>query len=159
MTDTARLRELAGKASGSAWEARWAPGMPASSLDFGVISHETGKEVCRVWIRDDVEYLEAANPTAILSLLDELDASKARIGEVKPLVWEAQRIDKTFWIGVAPLSGEYRVKHIEDDWELVRGIINIGAYPTCDEAKAAAQADYTARILSALAPPPHGDAK
>jgi hypothetical protein len=138
MTDTARLEK-------AVFDAIFDPGAEVG------MKHDRS---LTSWQTDAV-----MNVLSRISLLDELDASKARIGEVKPLVWEAQRIDKTFWIGVAPLSGEYRVKHIEDDWELVRGIINIGAYPTCDEAKAAAQADYTARILSALAPSPHGDAK
>jgi len=37
------------------YEARYCPGMPTDCCDYGVISHETGKEVCRVWDRDDAE--------------------------------------------------------------------------------------------------------
>ncbi len=39
------------------YEARHAPGIPTDCCDFGIISLSQGREVCRVWERDDVERL------------------------------------------------------------------------------------------------------
>jgi hypothetical protein len=41
------------------YEARYLPGTPTACCDFAVISTGTGREVCRVWDRDDVERLTA----------------------------------------------------------------------------------------------------
>ncbi|GEM_PF-5727517 len=57
------------------YEARYCPGMPTDCCDYGVISHETGKEVCRVWDRDDAEritgLLNTRHPTPAA---DEVEA-------------------------------------------------------------------------------------
>lgn len=39
------------------YEARHAPGIPTDCCDFGVVSLTAGREVCRVWERDDVEHI------------------------------------------------------------------------------------------------------
>jgi hypothetical protein len=74
MTDTARLRELAGKARTAA------PGDWRIDEFLGCVIGDGGTPIAG---RDVLNHIAAANPTAILSLLDELDASKARIAEVE----------------------------------------------------------------------------
>lgn len=39
------------------FEARHCPGIPTDCCDFGVISHATGMEVCRVWKQDDAKLI------------------------------------------------------------------------------------------------------
>lgn len=41
------------------YEARHAPGIPTDCCDFGIVSLSQGREVCRVWERDDAEHLAA----------------------------------------------------------------------------------------------------
>lgn len=75
MTDLSResleqwRSELAG-VSGDVWEGRYAPNLPAEPLTFGVISYATGKEVCRVWSREDLDHLRRCDPATIGALID-----------------------------------------------------------------------------------------
>lgn len=41
------------------YEARHAPGIRTDCCDFGIISLSQGREICRVWERDDAEELAA----------------------------------------------------------------------------------------------------
>lgn len=47
-------------ASPGPYEARVCKGMPADCCDYGVISHATGKEVCRVWTEADARMIASA---------------------------------------------------------------------------------------------------
>jgi hypothetical protein len=128
MTNTARLRELAGKLR------EFAP-------TWGFMSDERGI----------ASGLMDAASTAILSLLDELDASKARIAEVKPLEWGGNGIDVFYTTSVL---GTYTVKHDGDEpeeWSYNLGNRMLGSARDESEAKAAAQEHHDKRILSALA--------
>jgi hypothetical protein len=90
MTDTARLRELAGKATPGEWTSTRAKYPVDLEYDYS-IDAPGAPVIAEVFGRDakggkppagaNAAYIAAANPTAILSLLDELDASKARIAE------------------------------------------------------------------------------
>jgi len=79
--------------------------------------------------------------------------------EVKPLVWEGD----ARWPGsmfAGPSWLEYVIAEQDaDDWQVSFPGGTFGNYPTLEAAKAAAQADYTARIHSALALPVDGGAK
>lgn len=77
--------------------------------------------------------------------------------KVKALEWSRENIDGTFWIGCAPVAGfgEYRVKFNGTKWECIRGVVLHSEHGTSNAAKAAAQADYETRILSAIEPSPH----
>jgi hypothetical protein len=120
---------------------------------FSIDTFDNGVSVAEAWNRRP--------------LLDELDASKARIAEVRPLEWDGEQAASPF--------GTYEISiwnTARDEWKwrapdklrdvwTAAGQVN-GAWRqslTKEEAKAAAQADYAARILSALTPPPRGDAK
>lgn len=39
------------------YEARLCPDIPTDCCDYGVVSHATGKEVCRVWQEDDARLI------------------------------------------------------------------------------------------------------
>ncbi len=56
------------------YEARYCPDIPTDCCDYGVISHETGKEVCRVWDRDDAERI-----TALLNTRHHTPANPGRL--------------------------------------------------------------------------------
>jgi choline dehydrogenase-like flavoprotein len=176
MTDTARLRELAGKAlgrSGNVWKAT------STRIDgtLNLVESRDGYVAsCDFELGQDEDhaaYIAAANPTAILSLLDELDASKARIVEVKPLEW--QFYPDAFppaWDAPTPF-GRYSIEegwspntedpawHSDSEpiWTLTFSGQSERVFNSLEAAQASAQAGYAARILSTLAPPPHGDAK
>lgn len=47
------MTETPAEALKANYEARICPGIPTDCCDYGVISHETGKEVCRVWTEED----------------------------------------------------------------------------------------------------------
>jgi hypothetical protein len=95
-----------------------------------------------------------------LSLLDELDASKARIAEVKPLKWK--RYEKDVKQFAHTDTGVMFCLYLDYDlWHLERrdGGVTHSVWDTEDEAKEFAQTKWSELVLSALAPPPHGDAK
>lgn len=66
--------------------------------------------------------------------------------KVKPLEWGV-------FGAVTPLCSSYFVRQYDDErwgWHLTYGPEQTERFETADEAKAAAQADYEARIRSAL---------
>ena len=65
--------------------------------------------------------------------------------EVKPLQWVE---DLGFWKAQTNLIACYSVWDCGDHWEC--SLLD-GKFPSAEAAKSAAQADYTARIMSALA--------
>lgn len=83
-----------------------------------------------------------------------LEAERAEARKVKPLVWEESL--KGRWIGAPAVKlGDlaFWVFQVHDGY--MRHVIGQGrvVYRTIEAAKAAAQADYEARILSALDKP------
>lgn len=117
------------------------------------------KSVCNWWLPPQhplavickAETEEAAQ--AIADALNGRADTPARAGMVKPLVWASDLHGR--WIGEPPVklgtlafwvfgtpSGGFE-RHTESGKQL---------YPTLEAAKAAAQADYAARILAALLP-------
>jgi hypothetical protein len=72
-------------------------------------------------------------------------------GVVRPLIWA--KLDR--WYTLAPVTGrEYTLFEEEGKVWVALSDGNLHDFATHDEAKAAAQADYSARILSALTPSP-----
>jgi len=63
------------------FEARYCQGIPTDCCDYGVISHATGKEVCRVWDRSDAE--------RIANLLNAALTDHQSAGE--PVAWMYER--------------------------------------------------------------------
>lgn len=79
MTDTKKLREAAERATPGPWQERmwrgvleWSDGMWNSLLAHGPIHLERDLDKA---VRD-MEFIAAANPQTILTLLDELDAAR-----------------------------------------------------------------------------------
>ena len=75
----------------------------------------------------------------------------ARGVRVKPLDWDEGRYGRVF---AKTAGGQYSARDFEDGSGVrldLNGMI-LGAHPTIEAAKAAAQADYEARILSAIEP-------
>ncbi|PZQ55755.1 MAG: hypothetical protein DI555_06935 [Novosphingobium pentaromativorans] len=70
------------------YEARYCPGIPTDCCDYGVISHETGKEVCRVWDRDDVERI-----TSLLNTRHPTPAADEVEAEVLDLLFQIDNVD------------------------------------------------------------------
>lgn len=69
---------------------------------------------------------------------------------VKALEWKQNSEDWEIW-SAPTILGPYDAMKILDKWEVTRNTVGkIGALETIEEAKAAAQADYEARIRSAL---------
>jgi hypothetical protein len=159
MTDTARLRELAGKAipddndgieqdAFEEWAAKERFSMEQHPLHWLFLDRETSA-ARRGWRGA----LQHANKR-ILSLLAELDASKARIAEVKPLEWGGNGIDVFYTTSVL---GTYTVKHDGDEpeeWSYSLGNRMLGSARDDREAKVLAQEHHDKRILSAIAPLP-----
>ena len=79
-------------------------------------------------------------------------------GKVKALEWREEPIPPA-WESLASTGvGVYCIPHGRDRFCLrFRDTIVLGDFPTLDEAKAAAQADYETRILSALISSPGKD--
>lgn len=90
---------------------------------------------------------------------DILRALPAVTVGVKPLVWED--MGENFAKAAAPLFGNIRCERYGEggftiSWSVpgFAGQFTLGSFPTLEAAKAAAQADYEARILAALDAPP-----
>lgn len=107
--------------------------------------------------RDLNAALSALEPAArIRDLEAQLAALTARLAaadgrvKVKPLVWEFRAFDvHKVW------SADIYDIWVSSDYHRMEGIgEDVRLYPTLEAAKDAAQADYTARILSALEPTP-----
>jgi hypothetical protein len=155
MTDTARLRELAGKlrtqinslsgAANTAYNMKQVKASEGAPKLFGRISKA---------LDDAMPVLREA-----ALALDELDASKARIAEVKPLEWKPAQPGPAFY--ATTILGHYAASAFtqlmpkrtvwrwrpndEAKW-------SAEAFDGEAPAKAAAQKDYEQRILSALEP-------
>ena len=70
---------------------------------------------------------------------------------VKPLVWEWIGPD---WRALDPWAESYTITMEDDGYLLIHDcLISHDVFATLDLAQAAAQADYEARIMSALLPP------
>lgn len=75
--------------------------------------------------------------------------------KVKPLVWSHRNDQPAYEVCADCPFGRYAISPAGEygyGWKQPRQSVWSGYLPTCDEAKAAAQQDYEARILSALAP-------
>jgi len=83
----------------------------------------------------------------------ESDAAMAGAVKVKPLVWF--EVEKSRYGGKYTADG-YTIRYIEGLWllDFAGQSKAIWRFPTIEAAKAAAQADYDARILAALQPDP-----
>ena len=77
--DVAELRRLAEAATPGPWWHEWADGDDW----WAVYGQPTGDmvcpEVCTMWGADESAYIAAANPAAVLGLLDEADALRAEL--------------------------------------------------------------------------------
>jgi hypothetical protein len=76
---------------------------------------------------------------------------------VKPLVWSHRNDQPAYEVCADCPFGRYAISPAGEHgygWKQPRQNVWSGFLPTCDEAKAAAQADYEARIRSALLPNP-----
>jgi hypothetical protein len=82
---------------------------------------------------------------------------------VKPLEWGADYTDHSGYRSSAARSivGSYEIYHLKADGgiKVEHGGVGLGTAETWDAAKAAAQADYSARILSALSHTEQGETK
>ncbi len=114
--------------------------------DNDLIRRGDALAICGTIIRND----EAARVEGFLSAIPAAQPT------VKPLVWKQavipeQAMQGTWWKAAA-MTGDYEVHRFNDRDEILlqrRGLGN-PVYPTIEAAKAAAQADFEARILSAL---------
>ena len=97
---------------------------------------------------------EAADRIAALEA--ELAAAKAGRVTVKSLSWF--EVEKSRYGGKYTADG-YTIRYIESLWllDFAGSSKTVWHFPTLEAAKAAAQADYEARILSALTPTPAAD--
>ncbi len=114
-----------------------------------------------------VEYILAAEHDRIIAEKDAEIArlspipphvAAARVVKVKPLVW----IDRNgFWRAVSAIEGVYEILEVSGTYHLSRIVHGHGSSmkpcPTLESAKAAAQADYEARIRGALADQENSD--
>jgi hypothetical protein len=104
------------------------------------------------WAHDFYADLSAAKDARIA----ELERQLAEAREVKPLEWIKRSDIEGLHNAKSPIGWWYNVRAIDGgrfayEGDPVRGLLNIPkAYPTLEAAKAAAQADYTASVLSAL---------
>ena len=103
----------------------------------------------------DLAQLIASLRAGTVTPADQPAAADALAGKVavKPLEWEANPYFKIF------TSGEYSVHEEYDKDGKTSGVLYLSGqhasdFTDIDAAKAAAQADYTARILAALEPAP-----
>ena len=105
---------------------------------------------------DDIETLRAQ----VAALTAERDAAAGAV-RVKPLAWKG--MGENHARAAAPLFGTIRVENYGAGFAIswsVPGFSDVfcdGRWPTIEAAKAAAQADYEARILAALEPAPVSD--
>jgi hypothetical protein len=91
-------------------------------------------------------------------MLDAINAIPAVQPTVKPLVWTQISIPKQamqgIWWMAEAMTGNYEVHQFDGRDEIIVTLRGLGLgnpeYPTIEAAKAAAQADYEARIRSAL---------
>lgn len=134
-----------------AWNTRARPAAPA--VDIEALKHE----------RDTLKYWQLRNLDAIMRAVRRAEAAEAALESsraVRTLVWEnigrcvgwsADRED-THLHTATELGRLYEVALGKDGWWAKwQGAIHARGRPTAEAAKAAAQADYEARILAAMA--------
>ena len=63
------------------YEARLCPGIPTDCCDYGVISHATGIEVCRVWQEDDARLIASLLNESREAAVAELQVEVERLRE------------------------------------------------------------------------------
>lgn len=114
--------------------------------DNDLIRRGDAKAICGTIIRND----EAARIEGFLATLPAAQVT------VKPLEW---RDDGTNGHETDHAFGFYEVYPSPEGDMLSRDGVDSGVFPTIEAAKAAAQADYDARIRSALTVMPHDPAK
>ena len=103
------IMEAAAKATQGRHEARYLPGTPTACCDFGVLALDAGRETCRVWTREDVEFYAAANPAAILAWGAQHAADRTRIAKLRAaLRW----CDALLRVQVRGTAAEERVTSI-----------------------------------------------
>lgn len=87
--------------------------------------------------------------TQLRAQIADLQRQLAEAREVKPLEWF--EVEKSRHGGKYTADG-YTVRYIEGLWllDFAGQSRSVWRFPTLEAAKSAAQADYTARILSAL---------
>lgn len=93
-----------------------------------------------------------------------MDSSDTRVSVVKPLVWE--KLSDNCYRAKLPLIGNLRVEtYGGDEWFILWSIpgycetFTPGTFKNADDAKAAAQSDFTARIQSQLIATPSDTAE
>lgn len=91
--DLAGLKALADSATPGPLEARYAPGIPTDCVDFGVISHATGKEVMRVWAREDAELYAALSPDVAKALIETVEAARGVVAS-----WDDHTFEREHYV-------------------------------------------------------------
>ena len=103
------------------------------------------EETIRLNTATDAQYAKT-----VAKLREERDAAMAGAVKVRELVWKEE--PRNGWkIGVSHAEGYHLIRR-DDGWHY--GNHDGGVFDTIEAAKAAAQRDYEARILSALTPDP-----
>lgn len=115
---------------------------------------------------EDLKYrLDAAKISGRPKLALEIEGCIALLradGEpvaVRALEWTMHTVDGTRWTGSQHGSRQYGVRFDGKEWLATVNMLVVGRAPSCAEAKAAAQADFEARIRSALYPAPQPDGR
>ncbi|ELC1078066.1 TPA: ead/Ea22-like family protein [Citrobacter freundii] len=90
MTALKALRQLAEKAGGEEWQSRKEPGVGSeyTVIVKGSLKKNQGWSTCRpvadqVVNKKTMDFISAANPAAVLALLDDLEAAERRIAELE----------------------------------------------------------------------------
>ena len=131
---------------------------PPTTFDGMDIWHEDPRDVATEYVRAD---LYAAQAAEIARLTAERDAALAGAVKVKPLVWvdfhdraaKAQAWNEANYIIQKWSDGRWEISASYPGYStFIYGMDRF--YPTIEAAKAAAQADYEARILAAIQPDP-----
>ncbi|MEI3803114.1 hypothetical protein V6R85_01210 [Agrobacterium sp. CCNWLW32] len=102
------------------------------------------------YVKVDKKCRPAAMRAALEAALSAVEPQPAPSVAVKALEWRQNTIDFEIW-SAETILGPYNVMKIVNRWDVSRYTLHkIGSFNELDEAKAAAQADYEARIRSAL---------
>jgi hypothetical protein len=101
------------------FEARICKDMPADCCDYGVISFETGKEVCRVWLEEDArkiaDLLNAAAPATVIEKAAQIcDGAATAWKETADRAYELDHNEAQGWSGKAEARAETASRLAED---------------------------------------------
>lgn len=124
----------------TSWDGK--PNLPTDCCKFAVVDLEKGIEVCRVWEEEDVRRLS-----------DLLNGAAPAVS-VKPLDWEANPDDPEHSFVANAFGLTYEAGTDVGGlayWGFFRQMRSRIVQGGVDDAKAAAQAEYEARIRAALA--------